>query len=356
VDEALIQPVAALAAGGTVTGLVLLVRGLRDHRTAGRITDIATSRIASLASGEVRVSGTVEPAAVLLVSALQSEPCVYYRSTIHEGRDRDRRDPVLDEERAVGFRVRDASGSLRIFPRGARFDVPPRFDAASSLLDGEPTALRTRTGPPYTTAEPDRDEQVAALLGAPAAPETSMRHPLLRAGRGERRYREARIEVGDVVTVVGRAIPFGDLDHPAEADISTGALLPADDPEVAESIARARAEGTLLTDPALAWGNAAIPGFGIGRPVREPVLHAEAHRPAVAPAEEATRAERTFHITRETPVVAAGGGVPLLISAGDPGTVVERHRQSLVLGLLGAALTIASVMALAMTIGSGGAR
>ena len=352
-DGALTQPVTALAAGGFVLGLVMLTRGMRGYRMAGRIADIATSRIASLAIGEVRVSGTVEPAEVLLVSALQSEPCVYYHATIHEGRERDRRDPVLDEERAVGFRVRDASGSLRVFPRGARFDVPPRFDAASSLLYGEPTALRIRTGPPFTAAEPDRDESIAALLGLDGPPGTPGRHPLIRAGRGERRYREARIEVGDIVTVVGRALPFGDLDHPAEADVATGTALPADDPEVAASVARARAEGTLLADPALAWGNAAIPGFGIGRPVRDPVLHVDATRPTVAPTEEAKRFERTFHIGRETPVVVAGGGVPLLVSWGAPGSVVQRHEQTMALGLLGAILAIASAMALALAIAGG---
>ena len=37
-----------------------------------------------------------------------------------------------------------------------------------------------------------------------------------------------------------------------------------DDPEVAADLAEARAEGTLVDDPAAAWGNAAIPGFGSG--------------------------------------------------------------------------------------------
>ena len=41
---------------------------------------------------------------------------------------------------------------------------------------------------------------------------------------------------------------------------------------IAANIAEARAAGILLTDPEDAWGNAAIPGFGIGRPTRQPEL------------------------------------------------------------------------------------
>src|SRR6185295_5264553 len=104
------------------------------------------------------------------------------------------------------------------------------------------------------------------------------------AGR-ELTYQEARIEPGQVITVVGRALPFRDLADPTEADHAeldtlTGAvdanhvpdLGALEDPEVAASYARAREEGILLTNPADAWGNAAIEGFGIGRPVRAPDL------------------------------------------------------------------------------------
>ena len=82
------------------------------------------------------------------------------------------------------------------------------------------------------------------------------------------------------MTIVGRALPFSDLADPAGADIGlrrrTSSL---DDPEVAADLAEARATGHLADDPAEAWGNAAIPGFGIGRPVDAPE-----HRPGREPA------------------------------------------------------------------------
>ena len=69
-----------LAGGGVVGGLVLLGRGFGGYRDAARITDTSPSRIASIAVGEVLVSGVVEAAELTLVSPLQSATCVFYRS------------------------------------------------------------------------------------------------------------------------------------------------------------------------------------------------------------------------------------------------------------------------------------
>ena len=66
--------VAILAAAGILAGLVILWRGFGGYRTASRISDVSTSRIVSLAAGEVRLSGVVEPAEMLLTSTLQSVP------------------------------------------------------------------------------------------------------------------------------------------------------------------------------------------------------------------------------------------------------------------------------------------
>ena len=342
--------VAIFAAAGIVAGLAILWRGFGGYRTASRISDVSTSRIASLAAGEVRVSGVVEPAEVLITSALQSTQCVYYRSTVKAARD-DYQKTILDEERAVGFRVRDATGDVRVFPRNARWDVPARFDDRSSSTIGAPPGLRIRTSSPYQMAEPVREALIADLL-TPDLP-LDAGSPLYGSGNSNRQYVEARIEPGDTVTIVGRALPFRALADPSEADMGGGEALPADDPEVAMNIAEAREAGILLTDPALAWGNAAIPGFGVGSPVREPELDASARRPVLATPDAASRIARTFDIPPEQLVIAAGPATSLLVSFGEPTLAASRYRDTFVTGLLGAVLAIGSAIVLAFALTPG---
>ena len=353
-DPETVQWVAVLAAGSFIGGLVLLVRGMGDYRTAARIADTSTSKIGSIAAGEVRISGVIEPAELTLVSLLQSAPCVYYRSTI--GDDDDESLPGTagdDEERAVGFRVRDATGSLRIFPRGARIDAPVRFEGSTGTLGDEPAGLAMRIGEGLRVGEPDREAAIAELLRVRDPGDSALR-PSLAERRGARRYREARLEPGDAVTIVGRALPFGDLDDPAGADIGTGAdTVGATDPEVAADLAEARATGTLMADPEVAWGNAAIPGFGIGRPIRQPEIDPAANALPLGSREDADRAERTFEIDPETLVVAASDEVPLLIVHGLPGAASERHRDRFLLGLAGAVVSVVSAMVLAITFSGG---
>jgi hypothetical protein len=352
-DLVFIPQVAVLTGGTAIAGLVLLRRGLTGYRTADRIADTGTSTISSIAAGEVRISGIVEPAEVVLVSALQSVRCVYYRASIDEEQD-DASRPDFLEERAVGFRVRDASGSIRVFPRGARFDAPLRFEGRTGMSGDEPSGLDLRLGSAIEVGEPDREALVAELLRTPSMHdlEGGGRHPLLRDRRGQRHYREARLEPGDAITVVGVALPFGDLSDPAGADLGAGPDVPLSDPEIAADLAEARAAGTLL-DPAEAWGNAAIPGFGIGRPVSQPVLDPAANPLPIADAAEADRFERTFEIEPEVLVLAVAPDVPLLIAHGTPGAAVDRHRETYLIGLLGASLAIVSAMLFAIMLAGG---
>jgi hypothetical protein len=353
--------VAALLVVTVVAGLGLLARGMGGYRTALRIGDTGTSRIASLAAGEVRVSGRIESAEVLLTSPLQSAPCVYYRSTIESGDDDigDADDSV--EERAVGFRVVDDSGDIRVFPRGARWDAPVCFDDRTGAFGDEPAGLSLRTGSAVAPAEIDREAAIAALLTVRPAAATEGQELggslpggfTDGAGRRRRRYREARLAPGDAVTVVGRAIPFSDLADPTEADEASSSSVAADDPEVSADLAEARAAGLLADDPEEAWGNAAIPGFGIGRPVRPPELDAEADALPMGSAEEAARIERRFTIASGTLVLASAPDVPLLIAHGLPGAAADRHGDRFVIGLLGAVLAIGSAIALALVVSGG---
>src|SRR5262245_13842891 len=297
-----VPQLALLAVAGVVGGLWLLLRGMRGYSTATQIGDTATSRIATLAAGEVQVSGVIEPAELTLISALQSTPCVYYRSTIGPEGEYPEAFHTFEEERAIGFRVRDASGEIRVFPRGARWDAPARYDESTGLMGYQPPGLLLRTGPAISTGELDRANAIAALTTMPKQREFD---PLVilgggTTGYGQRsgqrlRYREERLEPGDAVTIVGRALPFSDLDDPTEADIAEGSLA-ADDPEVTGDIAEAREAGLLVGSPEEAWGNAGIPGFGIDRPIRTPELDPSAHAPGLAGSSDAARIMRVFSI------------------------------------------------------------
>ena len=213
--------VAPLAAAGVIAGLWLLIRGLRSYRSTSVVAGIGSSKIESLAAGEVRISGFIEAAEMTLVSLVQSVPCVYYRATI---RDEGESTRGLTEERAIGFRVRDATGSVRVFPRGARFDVPDRFDGSTDIMGDDPSGLALRrtaaTAPVLADSPGARDAAIASLLTVhqpadwrdlPGPADAHRRH----------RYREARLEPGDEVTIIGDAVPFSDLSDPTSANVMT---------------------------------------------------------------------------------------------------------------------------------------
>jgi hypothetical protein len=156
-----------------------------------------------------------------------------------------------------------------------------------------------------------------------------------------------------VVTIIGRAMPFSDLADPTEANEAVGSGVAADDPEVVADLAEARAAGRLADDAEAAWGNAAIPGFGVGRPVRVPDLDPGADALPMGSAEDAARVERRFTIAPHTLVLASAPDVPLLIAHGSPGVAADRHQDLFFLGLLGAVLAIGSAIGLALVVTGG---
>ncbi len=323
------------ATGGLLLGLGALWRGLRAQRTGARIEGLGTSPIARLAAGEVRVAGTVEPAGVTLISPILARDCIYYdaRITSSEGDA----ETTWRDTRAVGFFVRDGSGAIRVLPRGAQWDLPLDLDDSSGMtrpMGGNPDAP-----------------------GALAADDTFRGLSILAAGRepAPRRMTEAVLEPGDPVTVVGFALPYRDLTDPASTDAYLA--LDAADVEVDGDLAEARAAGILADSPEEAWGNAAIPGFGIGTPTRPPELDpAVAPPPALEPPgpergiRAAPRPDPRFEIPPDGLVLASTEDVPLLVAGGPPPEVAARSSDAFLLGLIGAVLAIGSAIVLALSL------
>lgn len=345
------------AAIGLVVGLVLLSRGLSAYRHAAHVGGVATSRLDALAAGEVRVTGIVEPLALTLVSPLQSASCVWYRSSLTRSGDTD--GAVMREERAVEFRLRDERGSVRVVPRGARWEVDAVFDESTDMSGDAPPGLLRNHGPTSRTPETfDRDRAIAEL--STVRPPTDLDGDEFRgfdlvvgasgSGPGGRRYREARVEPGQQVTVLGLAVPFGDLDA---SDPNGIYEAPIEDAALIDDMADARAAGQLASTPEEAWGNAAIPGFGIGEPVSIPELDPQATPlPLAAPA-VAERVAEVFDPPAETLVVTAGPGSPLVVYAGTPQAAARSHDGEFALGLAGAALSILSAAGLAVILNGG---
>jgi hypothetical protein len=355
VDAGNVASLTALAGIGIAGGLVLMVRGMNDYRSSLRVADTSTSTIGSIAAGEVRISGTIEMAETTLVSPIERVPCVYFRTTVDDGHKSFRGGHGYTDERSIGFRVRDATGSIRVFPHGARVDAPekpPSFaafggDDRPRAADPGEDAADSDQGGPGPLGYAVTDDLVAMPHSEPDA------WTLTPGMDGSQRYHEVRLEIGDPVTIVGRALPFSDLPDPTAADAGSGSDALLDDPEIAADVAAATATGSLADDPASAWGNAAIPGFGIGHPVSIPVIDPGAQSLPIAPATEAARIERRFAIAPDTLVLAASAEVPLLVAYGSPGQVVRRSQGRFFVGLLGAIVAIVSAMILAIILDGG---
>ena len=137
------------------------------------------------------------------------------------------------------------------------------------------------------------------------------------------------------------------------ANLLDGTELDRADPEIAADLAAARAAGLLAATPAEAWGNAAIEGFGIGRPVRAPELDPAADRPPPPDPALAARARAAFEIAPDALVLATSDEVPLIVSLGAPGQVAARGEWQFLVGLAGAVLAIGSAMAAAVLVQGG---
>ena len=336
-----------------VVGLWLLVRGFVAYRDEARVGDVATSRIASLAAGEVRLSGIVEAAEMTLVSPLQSVPCVYYRARIREERQENYSGDTLNEENAISFRVRDASGTIRVMPRGrVDWNVPPRWEAETDLDGDDPPGLNRNRG--ASTAPTELDREVGHRRPADGqACAVSIR----RRRAGARRHRSSAAAVaGPTRRRASNPARRSPSSAPPGRSATWRRSSPTRSPTTTRNSRRpwrrpARS-GRLATTPEEAWGNAAIPGFGIGQPTRPPELDRDADAPPI-PSPRSPRRPRHRRLPAssiepdELVVGQPEGEGQLVVYPGTPAEAVDRERGTLLVGLLGAVLAIGAALLVA---------
>ncbi len=351
-------PIVLFVAAGLIGGIVLFARGLMAYRRDRLISSVATSSLDGIAAGEVRVSGVVEPIDGTLISPLQSVPCVWYRARVETTGDNSR--VLLDEEQSREFRIRDETGDIRVVPRGARWEIRTVFDERTSWTGAEPAGLRRRAGAafaatleqdPERMTELERQTAAQALLtvqrpatGTPSDDWDQGGGSFLSAQRSQgRRYREARLEPGQTVTVLGQAWPWGEVQEVVLA------WNPSDNVErdIAADLAVARQMGLLAGSPEEAWGNAAIPGFGIGAPTSMPELDPNARHPEV-PDDPAVheQALAKYDIPDEELVLSRGLRGGMAVYLGAPQKATQHHDEAFLLGVVGAVMAALCAFAL----------
>jgi hypothetical protein len=374
-----IQPyLVMLGVVGVICGFVAFVNGLGAYRRESVVGSIASSTVDGLAAGEVRLSGTVKPLAVTLVSALQSATCVWYHSKITEGGDNEH--VLLDEQRGIDFMLEDETGSVRVVPHGLHARIDPAFNESTDMLGVDPAGLNRRSGAgSMVVAGADREAAIADLLtvrpptrdpddstlsttlgfaGFGMGFGTKLRTP----GHARRHYTEERIAPGDRITVVGQARPYSEVDpigQEATADLDPTTF---DDPTLVSELEEARATGALADSAREAWGNAAIPGFGIGQPTERPVLDAGATPEEPVPGSDgasdgasdpgAKREPKPPTLDAPPPdtlVIATSDSTPLTVYEGTPKEAVAFDRDAFYRGLAGGALAVVSAVAIAAT-------
>ncbi len=339
---------------GLIGGVVLFARGLVAYRRDRLISSVATSSLDGIAAGEVRVTGIVEAIDQYLVSPLQSKPCVWYRSRIDEKGEKGR--VLLNEERAQEFRIRNETGDIRVVPRGARWELGLDFDESTGFTGDEPPGLMRRSSGSFAMSV-ERDPETMTETERDAARQTllTVRPPVeaivgagggmadagwsMAAGLGEsrgRRYREARLEPGETVTVLGQALPWADVKDQLHAwDPSSNVEM-----AIADDVARARELGILAASPEEAWGNAAIPGFGIGAPTLAPQLDEDAYRPEPRGDAAHKQALARYDIPDEELVLSRGQKGEMAIYGGAPTEAVMHHDFAFALGVMGAVMAV----------------
>lgn len=175
---------AVILAAGLVVAVLVGVRLLsRDARLKRKIRAATPTTVAAALPGAtVRLSGVIEAHGEARRAPITGRTCVYYlaRLLVHQSSGKHGRwDEMAREEHGVEFRLRDATGAMRIALSGAEIALVLDHNTASGTFD-DPTEIE------------------AAFLARHRRSATNMFGLNL-----SYRYIEGALEVGEAVGVLG---------------------------------------------------------------------------------------------------------------------------------------------------------
>lgn len=135
----------AVGAGLAVVGAVVIAVGFWLRRRMMLFAGTPTSKVRSMAMGEVEVKGVAEadphPDGRLLTAPFTGRECIYYEvhveervtTTDSEGRTRTRWVTRHRDDARVPFMLRDDTAAVLVDPDGGKVDVPTSFRTRSRM-------------------------------------------------------------------------------------------------------------------------------------------------------------------------------------------------------------------------------
>jgi hypothetical protein len=116
---------------GFFAGMWLFFNGFLWLQQKRMIENTPTSKIRSLAMGNVEVYGEVLPQKKMLKSPLLGKDCVYYDYRIQEemhARDYTYWATIKKGQKAVEFMLRDSTGEVLVNTKGAKIEIPGEYE------------------------------------------------------------------------------------------------------------------------------------------------------------------------------------------------------------------------------------
>lgn len=193
---------------GVIGGIYAFVRGFGRLRRRRMLQNTPTSKVRSVAVGDVEVEGSARSQDQTIPGPISGTDALLYQLEVEEW-DEWHWDTVLELVDQVDFEVDDGTGRLPVDANGAELYLE---DQAQVEVDpGEEPPARIRDWAfeegPFAEAGPDEltpeDLEHVASLPLPARVESA----LLEETAAKRRYTERLVQPGEAVVAFGEALP-----------------------------------------------------------------------------------------------------------------------------------------------------